>query len=31
VDGDDIRGERGVDTEVRDGQTVRVVAAVAGG
>ena len=27
----DIRGMNGVETEVRDGQTVRVVAAVAGG
>jgi len=31
VDGEDIRGKSGVETEVRDGQTVRVVAAVAGG
>jgi molybdopterin converting factor small subunit len=31
VDGEDVRGKSGVDTELRDGQTVRVVAAVAGG
>ena len=31
VDGEDIRGKSGLDTDVRDGQTVRVVAAVAGG
>jgi molybdopterin converting factor small subunit len=31
VDGEDIRGKSGVDTELTDGQTVRVVAAVAGG
>jgi adenylyltransferase/sulfurtransferase len=31
VDGEDIRGKSGVDTELRDGQAVRVVAAVAGG
>ena len=31
VDGEDIRGRSGVDTELRGGETVRVVAAVAGG
>ncbi len=31
VDGEDIRGTSGVDTEVGGGQTIRVVAAVAGG
>ena len=31
VDGEDVRGRSGIDTELRDGQTVRVVAAVAGG
>ena len=31
VDGEDIRGKSGVDTEVTDGQAIRVVAAVAGG
>jgi molybdopterin converting factor small subunit len=31
VDGEDVRGRSGVDTELRDGQTIRVVAAVAGG
>jgi molybdopterin synthase sulfur carrier subunit len=31
VDGEDIRGQSGVDTELRDGQAIRVVAAVAGG
>jgi molybdopterin converting factor small subunit len=31
VDGEDVRGRSGVETELRDGQTVRVVAAVAGG
>jgi molybdopterin synthase sulfur carrier subunit len=31
VDGEDIRGQTGVDTELRGNETVRVVAAVAGG
>jgi sulfur-carrier protein len=31
VDGEDVRGQSGVDTELRGGETVRVVAAVAGG
>jgi molybdopterin converting factor small subunit len=31
VDGEDVRGRSGIETELRDGQTVRVVAAVAGG
>ena len=31
VDGEDVRGRSGIDTELTDGQTVRVVAAVAGG
>jgi molybdopterin converting factor small subunit len=31
VDGQDIRGRSGVETELRGGETVRVVAAVAGG
>jgi molybdopterin converting factor small subunit len=31
VDGEDVRGRDGVETSLRDGQTVRVVAAVAGG
>jgi molybdopterin converting factor small subunit len=31
VDGEDIRGRNDVDTELSDGQTIRVVAAVAGG
>jgi len=31
VDGEDIRGKSGVDTELSDGQAIRVVAAVAGG
>ena len=31
VDGEDIRGRGGVDSELRGGETVRVVAAVAGG
>jgi molybdopterin synthase sulfur carrier subunit len=31
VDGEDVRGRSGVDTELRGGETVRVVAAVAGG
>jgi len=31
VDGEDIRGQSGVDTELSDGQAIRVVAAVAGG
>ena len=31
VDGEDIRGKSGVDTELTDGQAIRVVAAVAGG
>ena len=31
VDGENIRGQSGVDTELRGGETVRVVAAVAGG
>ena len=31
VDGEDIRGRSGVETELRGGETVRVVAAVAGG
>ena len=31
VDGEDIRGMSGVDTELTDGQVIRVVAAVAGG
>lgn len=31
VDGEDIRGTNDVDTELSDGQTIRVVAAVAGG
>ncbi len=31
VDGEDIRAKSGVDTELSDGQAIRVVAAVAGG
>jgi sulfur-carrier protein len=31
VDGEDIRSQTGVDTELRGSETVRVVAAVAGG
>ncbi len=31
VDGEDVRGGGGIDTELRGGETVRVVAAVAGG
>ncbi len=31
VDGEDIRGRGGVDSKLRGGETVRVVAAVAGG
>jgi len=31
VDGEDIRGKGGVDTELRGDETIRVVAAVAGG
>jgi molybdopterin converting factor small subunit len=31
LDGEDIRGKSGVDTELSDGQAIRVVAAVAGG
>ena len=31
VDGEDIRSQTGVDTELRGNETVRVVAAVAGG
>jgi sulfur-carrier protein len=31
VDGEDVRGRSGVDTELRGEETVRVVAAVAGG
>ena len=31
VDGEDVRGQSGVDTELRGGETVRVVAAIAGG
>ena len=31
VDGEDIRGKSGVETELTDGQAIRVVAAVAGG
>jgi len=31
VDGEDIRVRNGVDTELSDGQAIRVVAAVAGG
>jgi molybdopterin synthase sulfur carrier subunit len=31
VDGEDVRAKAGVDSELRDGATVRVVAAVAGG
>jgi molybdopterin synthase sulfur carrier subunit len=31
VDGDDVRGMDGVDTQLRSGSTVRVVAAIAGG
>ena len=31
VNGEDIRGRGGVDSELRGGETVRVVAAVAGG
>jgi molybdopterin converting factor small subunit len=31
VDGEDIRGKSGVETELSDGQAIRVVAAVAGG
>jgi molybdopterin converting factor small subunit len=31
VDGEDVRGRSGIDTELNDGQTVRVVAAIAGG
>ncbi len=31
VDGEDIRGRNDVDTELSDGQTIRIVAAVAGG
>ena len=31
VDGEDVRGQSGVDTELRGGETVRVIAAIAGG
>jgi sulfur-carrier protein len=31
LDGEDVRGMSGIDTELRSGSTVRVVAAVAGG
>jgi sulfur-carrier protein len=31
VDGDDVRGQDGMDTELRGGETIRVVAAIAGG
>ena len=31
VDGEDVRRQTGVDTELRGGETVRVVAAIAGG
>jgi molybdopterin synthase sulfur carrier subunit len=31
VDGEDVRGQSGVDTELRGNETVRVVAAIAGG
>ena len=31
VDGEDVRRQSGVDTELRGGETVRVVAAIAGG
>jgi molybdopterin synthase sulfur carrier subunit len=31
VDGQDVRGQGGVDAELRGGETVRVVAAIAGG
>jgi sulfur-carrier protein len=31
VDGEDVRGQNGIDTELRDDATVRVVAAIAGG
>ena len=31
VDGEDVRGKDGVDTELRGDETVRVVAAIAGG
>jgi molybdopterin converting factor small subunit len=31
VDGEDIRGRNDVETELSDGQTIRIVAAVAGG
>jgi molybdopterin converting factor small subunit len=31
LDGEDVRGRSGIETELRDGQTIRVVAAVAGG
>ena len=31
VDGEDVRGRSGIDTELRGGETVRVVAAIAGG
>jgi molybdopterin converting factor small subunit len=31
VDGEDVRGSGGIETELRGGETVRVVAAIAGG
>ncbi len=31
VDGEDVRRQNGVDTELRGGESVRVVAAIAGG
>jgi molybdopterin converting factor small subunit len=31
VDGEDVRGKGGLETELRGGETIRVVAAVAGG
>ena len=31
VDGEDVRGQSGIDTELRGSETVRVVAAIAGG
>jgi sulfur-carrier protein len=31
VDGEDVRGQSGVDTELRGNETLRVVAAIAGG
>lgn len=31
VDGEDVRGQDGMDTELRGGETIRVVAAIAGG